>query len=87
MGIDEIVDIEALGNHLINTLILGSAPRAHLRALDVLETLAPELPTTVLDALHDLVEHDQRILSALPDSQLVRADENARDRIRALLTR
>lgn len=81
------VDLETLGNHVIRTLTHGGAPRAHLRALDVLETLAPVLPLAVLESLHELVDRDQRILAALPDAQLVRADENARDRIRALLTR
>ena len=78
---------DQIARHLIQTLTHGRAAVAQQRALDVLDTFGPALPPTAVEALRKLADGDERILAALSDAELVRADENARARIRALLDR
>lgn len=78
---------EQLADYLIRTLTHSRAHRAQQRALDVLDTLGPALPPAAVEALRELADGDERILAALPNAELVRADEEARARIRALLNR
>lgn len=78
---------DQLAHHLIQTLTHRGAAVAQRRALDVLETFGATLPTTAAEVLRRLADGDERIVAALSDAELVRADENACRRIRALLDR
>jgi hypothetical protein len=78
---------EQLAHYLIRTLTHSRAHRAQQRALDVLGTLGPALPPSAAEALRKLADGDERIIAALPDTELVRADEGACARIRALIDR
>ena len=77
---------EELAERLISVLTDSRAPNAVDRALDLLADLAP-LPTACAEKLRDLAERDERILAAASDGDLVRADNDAQARIRALLRR
>ena len=77
---------EELVEHLISVLTGSRALNAVDRALELLADLAP-LPTACAEKLRDLAERDERILAAASDADLVRADDDARARIRALLRR